>query len=67
MDLCVEQTSLCNDPYYKHLSLHEPSLLRDAEDNTTIQQKGKATQHNSPDTIIFQRKIGCLGHVQVAS
>ena len=28
---------------------------------TTTQQKGKATQHNSPETVIFQRKIGCLG------
>ena len=28
---------------------------------TTKQQKGKAIQHNSPETVIFQRKIGCLG------
>ena len=28
---------------------------------TTTQQKGKATQHNSPETVIFQRKINCLG------
>ena len=25
-----------------------------------MQQKGKATQHNSPETVIFQREIGCL-------
>ena len=29
--------------------------------NNKKQQKGKATQHNSPETVIFQRKIGCLG------
>ena len=28
---------------------------------TTTQKKGKATQHNLPETVIFQRKIGCLG------
>ena len=28
---------------------------------TTTQQKGKATQHTSPKTVIFQKKIGCLG------
>ena len=40
------------------------NLSRDAEKGkatTTTQQKGKATQHNSPETVIFQRKIGCLG------
>ena len=28
---------------------------------TTTQQKGKAMQHNLPEIVIFQRKIGCLG------
>ena len=27
----------------------------------TTQQKGKATHHNLPKTVIFQRKIDCLG------
>ena len=43
---------------------HEQSLqemLRKKGKATTTQQKGKATQHNSPETVIFQRKIGCLG------
>ena len=42
--------------------MNNPS--RDAEKGkaiTTTQQKGKATQHNLPETAIFQRKIGCLG------
>ena len=42
-------------------AMNNPS--RDAEKGkatTTTQQKGKATQHNSPETVIFQRKIGCL-------
>ena len=42
--------------------MNNPS--RDAEKGkatTTTQQKGKATQHNSPETVIFQIKIGCLG------
>ena len=42
--------------------MNNPS--RDAEKGkatTTTQQKGKATQHNSPETVIFQRKNGCLG------
>ena len=37
---------------------------RDAEKGkatTTTQQKGKATEHSSPETVIFQRRIGCLG------
>ena len=38
---------------------------RDAEKvkttTTTTQQKGKATQHNSPETVIFRRKLAALG------
>ena len=47
-----------------YLSMCMNNLSRDAEKGkatTTTQQKGKATQHNSPETVIFQRKIGCLG------
>ena len=45
-------------------TIHEQCLQRDAEKGkttTTTQQKGRATQHNSPKTAIFQRKIDCLG------
>ena len=37
---------------------------RDAEKGkatTKPQQKGKATQHNLPEIVILERKIGCLG------
>ena len=47
---------------YMHMYMN--NLSRDAEKGkatTTTQQKGKAAQHNSPETVIFQRKIGCLG------
>ena len=42
---------------------------RDAEKGkatTTTQQKGKATQHNSPETVIFKEKLAASGgHVHV--
>ena len=40
------------------------NLSRDAErqgNNNTTERQSNTTQHNSPETVIFQRKIGCLG------
>ena len=42
-----------------HMNHHMHS--KKCEATTTTQQKGKATQHNFPETVVFQRKIGCLG------
>ena len=42
--------------------MNNPS--RDAEKGkatTTTQQKGKATQHNLPETVIFQEKLAASG------
>ena len=48
-----------NDVEWYEQSIKE--ILRRQGNNNNKQQKGKGTQHNSPETVIFQRKIGCLG------
>ena len=44
-----------------YMNNHFKRCLERQGNTTLTQQKGKATQHNSPETVIFQRKIGCLG------
>ena len=41
--------------------MHEQSLQEMLRKATTTRQKGKATQHNSPETVIFQRKLAASG------
>ena len=41
--------------------MYDNSTPRCAEKDKTKQQKDKAIQCNSPEAVIFQIKIGCLG------
>ena len=41
--------------------LHE--MLKKTRQGNTTQQKYKATQHNSPKAVIFQRKLAVLGGI----
>ena len=45
---------------YVYMNNQSKRCWKKGKATTTTQQKGKATQHNSPKTVIFQRKIGCL-------
>ena len=44
---------------YMTLVIYE--MLRKTRQGNTTQQKDKATQHNLPRAVTFQRKISCLG------
>ena len=58
--LAEKQTTQHTRYSYVHdLIIHEMLREKERQGNTT-QQKDKATQHNSPKAVIFQRK-NCLG------
>ena len=46
---------------YMTLIIHE--MLRKTRQGNTTQQKDKATQHNSPKAVIFQRKLAASGGI----
>ena len=55
------ETLIAHRPDKQDLTLIIHEMLRKTRQGNTTQQKDKATQHNSPKAIIFQRKISCLG------
>ena len=49
---------------YMYIYMYVHVLTKGYGNFSTTQQKGKATQHNSPETVIFILKLGAPGGIK---